>query len=383
MAKLSENKVTKAGKLGWTIANDSVDFFLTCQGGHTAPVVFSFQDGKKVDPYFVSHWQESNIDLSAAPILEPLRGDFFCLPFGGNGEPVDGKSYPCHGESACCNWSFFDSYKEADSTVLKLAMDMKISEGRIEKTIELKDGQTNLYIEDKVTNLEGSFPIGHHAILKFPEENEKAYLAVGDFELGMTHPGIFSDPVNLEHGALASGEEFSDITKIPSKFKNPETIDYSVYPSPIGYTDIWAVFKKESSTPGWSCVSFPERGYMWFVLKDTKVLPGTAMWVANSGRYGSPWDGKTRCLGVEDCCSYFACGIKDSISENELTKKGWKTAVKFIKDEAVSVKTIQGCVAIPANFTKVARVEFLPGKIQFTDENGQVVETNCNWEFIG
>ena len=32
------------------------------------------------------------------PFLDSLRGDFFCLPFGGNGEEVVGKMHRTHGE---------------------------------------------------------------------------------------------------------------------------------------------------------------------------------------------------------------------------------------------------------------------------------------------
>ena len=89
---------TESCQQGWELISKKVRFFVTENGGHTAPVLFTDDSGKTISPYYVTPWQNEGKDLSAAPVLAPLRGDFFCLPFGGNGDPVNGVTFPCHGE---------------------------------------------------------------------------------------------------------------------------------------------------------------------------------------------------------------------------------------------------------------------------------------------
>ena len=374
-------KKTEFCQPGWEIASEKVTFFITENGGQTAPVTFA-GDGKAVRPYFVSPWQTEGKDLSGCPVLAPLRGDFFCLPFGGNGDPVNGVTFPCHGESATAKWHLVDSKREGTRVQLTLGMKFALTEGEIQKTVTLDDRHEAIYIEDKVSGLEGAFPIGHHAILDYPAPGEKAYLATGKFDLGMVHPGIFSDPVNKEFQCLLPGAEFTDLTKLPSLFKTPDTIDGTTMPMPVGYTDIYAWFRKGASLPGWTAVAFPERGYIWYALKDNAVLPGTAVWNANQGRYGEPWNGRTSCLGIEDCCAFFAAGCKPSIEANDLTRRGWKSAFTFSKAAPASIRVIQGIARIPADFGRIADAKFTDNGIEFISAAGLTAQALVDGHFI-
>ena len=165
-------------------------------------------------------------------------------------------------------------------------------------------------------------------------------------------------------------------------FKCPDTIDCTTYPMPVGYTDIFAVFRKPAEKPAWTAVVFPERGYIWYALKDSAVLPGTAVWNANEGRYGDPWNGRTSCIGIEDCCSFFAGGYKPSIEENDLTRKGWKSAFTFSKAAPSSIKTIQGIARIPADFGRITDVKFTSEGLEFAGENGKTSAVKVDWAFV-
>lgn len=373
---------TESCQKGWELQSKKVKFFVTENGGHTAPVLFTDESGKTISPYCVTPWQTEGKDLSACPVLVPLRGDFFCLPFGGNGDPVNGVTFPCHGETATARWNFADARRNGSKVQLELTMDLTLTDGKVTKRITLDDEQEAVYIEHEVSGLEGDFPIGHHAILNYPAENEKMYLAADKFDLGMVHPGIFSAPVNKEFQCLLPGAEFSDLTKVPCFYKTPDTIDCTTYPMPVGYTDIFAMFRKESALPAWTAVVYPERGYIWYALKDSAVLPGTAIWNANQGRYGEPWNGRTSCIGIEDCCSNFACGYKPSIEENELTARNWRSAFTFSKDTPSSIKVIQGIARIGSDFGRVEKVEFVQDGVCFTGSNGQTVTAKVDWKFI-
>ena len=69
------------GQPSWLIRTDQVEMAVTKLGAHMAPVKFYRADDKFVQPYHISPWQGENLDLAYCPVLVPLRGDFFCLPF--------------------------------------------------------------------------------------------------------------------------------------------------------------------------------------------------------------------------------------------------------------------------------------------------------------
>ncbi|MBO5723669.1 MAG: hypothetical protein J6S58_02455, partial [Lentisphaeria bacterium] len=117
-------------------------------------------------------------------------------------------------------------------------------------------------------------------------------------------------------------------------------------------------------------------------LKNAAELPATTLWVANGGRYGFPWDGETRCFAVEESCSFFADGLKPSVEENALTRKGWKTCGEFSEETPFTVRVIQGVARISADYGKTASVEYQDGKILFTDENGVSAQASVDWKFL-
>ena len=84
--------------------SDVVELALTEKGGHLGPVTFYRNSGQPVRPYYTSPWQDENAGEMPVPVLVPLRGDFFCMPFGGNQETVDGETHPPHGEVAGSKW---------------------------------------------------------------------------------------------------------------------------------------------------------------------------------------------------------------------------------------------------------------------------------------
>ena len=92
------------GQKSWVTTTSTVEMAVTQLGGHLAPVVFG-ADSDPFQPYYISPWQgERGVPAMPCPCLAPLRGDFFCLPFGGNGTPYRGERHPPHGETSGSLW---------------------------------------------------------------------------------------------------------------------------------------------------------------------------------------------------------------------------------------------------------------------------------------
>lgn len=376
---MAEQNLTQLyGQTGWKLENKNLSIFVTETGGHLAPACFYKDSSAPVQPYFISPWHEENSEISAG-VLKVLRGDFFCAPFGGNAAEYGGVKYPPHGESASNVWTCL----EVNAATLKLKQDSTVQKGAsITKTLSIKENHNVIYISHELSGFSGKMPLGHHPILTMPDKDGGMILSSSSFEFGMTHPEAFSSPKDSAYQILAYGEKFSDLHKVPLLLKNQESRDYTVYPSPYGYTDLIALLKKKSDNPAWMTAVYPESGYLWFALKDASVLPATMLWISNSGRFKFPWNGRTRCIGIEDVCSYFAYGIKDSTENNSFNEAGFKTAIELDSSKTTEIRHIQGVMKIPAGFGEVISASFNDGELAFTDKNGLKAAAAVDWTFI-
>ena len=163
------DKEMRNGQPSWVIQSDQVELAITELGGHMAPVTFYRKDPTPVQPYHISPWQEENHKYPA-PVLVPLRGDFFCMPFGGNSDAVAGEKHPPHGEIVGEPWKLANSKKTGDVTTLTLGIETKIRKGRVTSELSLVDGQNVVYSRSTIEGFAGRAPLGHHATLAMPEK---------------------------------------------------------------------------------------------------------------------------------------------------------------------------------------------------------------------
>jgi len=237
-----------------------------------------------------------------AAVLTPLRGDFFCLPFGGNGAAFQGEQHPPHGETASAEWSLESDAPLADGTArLALTLETKVRPGRVTKQIFLKPGQPVVYQRHLIKGFAGPAPLGHHATLAMPDEEGVFAISTSPFRLGMTNPGVFSDPANGEYQQLAIGETFTDLARVPSLFKEPAEVDCSRLPARRGYTDLLIVVADADALagrPAWTAAVNTRDHWVWFSLRNPAVLPTTAFWIENRGRHSFLWNGRNQCLGL-------------------------------------------------------------------------------------
>jgi len=369
-------------QVGWLVRSDKVEMFVTRNGGHMAPVRF-YRDGDgPVQPYYMSPWLNDNLKNLPDPVLVPLRGDFFCLPFGANAETWQGERHSGHGEASSSRWSLVGLDSKDGVTTLTLDLRTKVRKGTITKRLRLVDGHNAVYSSHTMDGYSGRMPMGHHCTLRVPEEEGSLRIAVSDFAFGMTCPVVFGNPKNREYQSLAINARFTDLTKVPVTAKDVPPADCTSFPQREGYTDLVQVFKKPSKDPAWTAVTCQKEGYLWYSLKDAAVLPGTVFWMSNKGRHGFPWDGRNRCLGMEETRSFFAEGLAPSVRPNVINKAGIPTSLKFSPDSPTVVKLIQGVVKIPQGFENVKDVKFSPDEVTFISTTGKSVTARVRHEFL-
>ena len=96
------------GAPSYTLYTAEVELAVTQTAGHLAPVTFHLP-GLEARPYSLSPWTPMQIDQSLPNLLTYLRGDFMCLPFGGQ------EKGPPHGDTANAKWDFQN--QTADDTM--------------------------------------------------------------------------------------------------------------------------------------------------------------------------------------------------------------------------------------------------------------------------
>ena len=370
----------------FVLANEEVSVAITERGGHMAPVTFGGVGRQQITPYYISPWQDEEHEEMPANVLVPLRGDFFCMPFGGNSVAHNGEEHPVHGETATALWSFVDDESsETGLSRLQLELETHVREGRVTKEVFLREGHQVVYQRHTVEGFAGPTSVGHHAILAMPDEQGSVAISTSPFHLGMTNPGVFSDPVNGEYQMLAVGETFSDLAEIPTLLKNPDVVDATHLPLQRGFSDLFAVVADNSASvgkPAWTAVVNRKEHWVWFSLRDPRKLPMTAFWLENHGRHSFPWNGRNQCLGVEDICGYFADGLAASVKSNPLSDQGIATSIHLSEDTPLDIRSIQGAVSVPASFDRVAEIGFADNEIVLRAENAQTVNIPLNYEFV-
>jgi len=370
------------GQPSWRLASGEVEAFVTEKGGHLWPVTFE-RRGRKIRPYSVAPWGEEEFTPPLPPILQVLRGDFFCLPFGGNATPLRGEKHPVHGETANARWRLESLESSRDRTGLHLSLRLKVRPGRVDKRISLIEGQNVLYCQHLVSGMRGPMNLGHHAMLKFPDEPGCGWLSTSRFVYGQVLPQLFESAEQGGYSCLKPGAEFDSLESVP--MANGERADLSRYPARRGYEDLVMLVSDDTRPLAWTAVSFPQQRFVWFALKDPRVLRETVLWISNRGRHYPPWSGRhVNVMGLEEVTSYFHLGLAESVRRNPISARGFPTCLRLDARRPLAVNYIMGVAGIPAGFERVVSIQALPGQngIALHSAKGRRAEARVALEFM-
>jgi hypothetical protein len=338
-----------------------------------APVTFCRDEGQGAQPYYISPWQNEKLAV-VAPVLAPLRGDFFCLPFGGNGEGYRGEYHPAHGETCGSKWSLDHSSSDGRTTTLGISLETKVRPGKVRRAFTLVDGHNAIYCRATVQGFAGRAPFAHHAILRTDGDEGTLLISTSKFLLGRTYPVPLANPGAGEYQYLAQDAPFRSLSRVPSIFRNQPPCDCSAFPARRGFCDLLQQFEKPTGgkkVPSWVAAVNVAEGWMWFALKDPALMPGRLFWIENHGRHGVPWNGRNSCLGIEDGCMYFDRGIAESSRPNPINRRGIPTSVLFSAKRETEIRYIQGAARVPRGFDRVEKVRFIAGAAVFHSRSGR------------
>jgi hypothetical protein len=314
-------------------------------------------------------------------MLQSLRGDFFCAPFGGNETEYRGERHPAHGETANARWHL-ESIKQSDAgTELHLSLKTKVRAGRVDKHLSLRPGETALYCRHILSGMSGKMALGHHATLKFPDAAGSGLVSTSPLSDGQVLPVPFEIPAQRGYSSLKTGARFSRLDRVPAA--DGTQADLSRYPARPGFEDLVMVTHQAAPDFAWTAVTFPEERYVWFALKDPRVLRSTVLWLSHGGRHYPPWNGRhLSVMGLEDVTAYFHLGLAESVRKNPANRRGIATCLTLKPRQPLIVNYIMGVAAIPAQWGRVKSIIRTPAGITLKSNRGRSVPVPLDTTFL-
>jgi len=360
------------GAPSYVLKSKEITCAVTQTAGHMAPVTFHL-GATEASPYSLSPWQPNQAEAGLPNLLLYLRGDFLCLPFGGQ------KSGPPHGDPANAVWHL----KAQSARQLCLTQKTGDTGALVTKTLSLIDGHHALYSEHLIEGLIGRWNYGNHPVLDLSSVPEGgARVATSPFKWGSVYPGEFSNAANGEAGTLLPKAEIKNLANVPRK--DGTNADLTRYPARKGFDDLIMLVNEPATAVqpfAWTAVTFP--GYVWFSLKNAADFPSTLFWISNGGRSGHPWENRhLGRLGLEEVCSHFSDSV-DVSREDRLQPLGIPTTRIFSSGEKVRLPLIQAAAAVPQTFGQVQSITPAGADfIKIVGENGVSVTVPINWQFL-
>ena len=299
---------------------------------------FNF-NGQQIKPLHTPDWlKDTSNDFNSLPgILQNLKGEFPCVPFGIN-SPIEEltdewkSSYSedpyvvnePHGYSSNKNWELVNL--QSHEAEFKIVYPDKDVVNFLKRTIRVSEDEPNKIFCSLQINVKENceLPIGLHPMIRIPKSMDKIKIIPGKFQFGLNYPGIVLRDKTL--GAI--GKNFSSLDKVEGF--NGEIIDLSKPPFEGNFEDLFQLCGIDGNL---SVENYEENykfNYNWNPSHFSSVL----MWVSNRGRTEYPWNSNHVTVGLEPISSAFGLSTHISTnSNNPIAKRNVSTKVHLYKDK--------------------------------------------------
>jgi hypothetical protein len=233
--------------------------------------------------------------------------------------------------------------------------------------------------------MNGPMSLGHHALLKFPATPGSGIISTSRFVHAQVLPTLFEAPEQGGYQCLRPGATFRTLKQVPIAYlgRDGDFTDLTRFPARKGFDDLVLLTADPKLRFAWSAVTFAREGYVWFALRDPRVLCHTILWMSNGGRHYPPWSGRhSSVLGVEDVTAYFHYGLAESARRNPLNRRGFPTTLNLNARSPTAINYIMGVAPAPRGFDRVAYIEGAPDGIDLIATSGCCVRVALDVSFL-
>lgn len=312
-------------------------------GGMLGPVTFLLPDGRQVSPLHVAPWFDDPDRTAKPPILQELRGEWPCVPFGtdaprtlpegwsATGETFDGAGVP-HGHSSNAEWVFTDISPDRLTLICDYPDTHPIR--RLTRSIAADPNAPAL---DITLTVEARrlcrLPIGLHPTFRLPSDGN-ARLDPPRFREGR----VFPLDVEPGQGLLQPGASFASLATVPNRTGGTQSI--AVLPLAENSEELVQL----CGVTGGFRLHHPD-GWSVTLDWDADHFPSLLLWISNRGRAYAPWNSRHMALGVEPVCAAFDLGPAVSSAPNPISATGTATAHAFHPDAPFTTRYRIGVAA--------------------------------------
>lgn len=323
--------------LGWAHGSCTVQQL----GAMIGPAVFLLPDGRQVSPLQVAPWAGTPGTKDLPGILQRLRGEWPCVPFGysvpaASDTPTDwapllGPAEPdeeVHGHSSNQLWNWAGSGSDGSIT-LQIDYPASSPVRRIERIIRPDpDAPAIDFILLIETRAACRLPLGLHFTFRLPDAPGAARIEPAAFRIGRTYPGT----VEPGASAFAVGRLFDRLDRVPDR--DGSTTDATRVPFGHPVEELLQL----DGTAGTAALANTAENWRARISWDADVFPSLLLWYSNRGRTAAPWNGRHLALGMEPICSPFGFGPATARADNPVSCGGTATARAFAAGETFETR---------------------------------------------
>ena len=298
-------------------------------GGMLGPVLFLLPDGRQVSPLHVAPWGNDPQRGTLPEILQELRGEWPCVPFGSDaarmlpegwsatGESFEGAEAP-HGHSSNVHWQWSDCDEHGISLICLYPENhpVRLLRRRIAPDPQAPAVDISLDIEVRRAC---RLPIGLHPTFRLPARPGAVRIEPGAYER------VYSFPGDVEPGAalFVPDRHWSSLGKVEARSGAP--VDAAQVPLAEDTEDLLQL----AGIDGTVALHYRDEDFRARLSWQKEHFPSLLLWCSNRGRKAYPWNGRHVALGVEPVASAFDLGPAVSTADNPLSQAGTRTAVAF------------------------------------------------------
>lgn len=301
-------------------------------GGMLGPVTFLLPDGRQVSPLHVAPWSHDPNRAALPPILQELRGEWPCVPFGsdgsrplpqgwqGGGETFAGAEVP-HGHGSNSHWTWGDCDERQIKLTCSYPEDHPVRQLRRTIVPDPQAAAIDVTLEIDVRK-PCRLPIGLHPTFRLSPRPGSVRLESGSYDEVCSFPG------DVEPGAtlFAPHGRWPKLQTVEAR--DGRVIDATSVPLDRNAEELLQLV----GIDGTMALHYRDEGFRARLAWQKEHFPGLLLWYSNRGRTAFPWHGRHLALGVEPVCSAFDLGPAVSTAGNELVSATNATSLSFHPD---------------------------------------------------
>lgn len=341
---------------------DGIRVVVNPLGGMLDHVVIADR-GRSIEPLHRAPWigePPESFPPDMPPHLGVMAGDFFCAPFGRS----DIEPAPLHGWPANGTWTPLGTETAPDGALTaRFELEKRVAGASLEKRITLRPGHPVIYQTHVFTGGEGAVPVAHHAMIEVPGG---ARLSFSRKDFGATQDRV---PIQDGGSRFAYPQRFENLARV--RDAKGGTIDARTYPFDTRHVDLACLVDPVDADFGWTAALAREQGFLFFAVKDPRVLGQTMLWMSHGAVAAPPWRSRhLAVLGLEEASNFFVYGHRASTAPNWLSDEGYRTALPLVPDGTTEVRYALGAIVPDPDWTEIIDIAPGDGKLVITDIGG-------------